>query len=91
MKTLVIDAYDSFVYILVEYLKQLEMNPIVYRSDEVNNQLIQELNPDMILLGPGPGHPKDVGYIDIIDRFKAQIPILGVCLGHQAIGLAFWL
>ena len=49
MKTLVIDAYDSFVYILVEYLKQLEMNPIVYRSDEVNNQLIQELNPDMIL------------------------------------------
>lgn len=89
MKTLVIDAYDSFVYILVEYLKQLEMNPIVYRSDEVNNQLIQELNPDMILLGPGPGHPKDVGYIDIIDRFKAQIPILGVCLGHQAIGLAF--
>lgn len=89
MKTLVIDAYDSFVYILAEYLKQLEMNPIVYRSDEVNNQLIQELNPDMILLGPGPGHPKDVGYIDIIDRFKAQIPILGVCLGHQAIGLAF--
>ena len=72
MKTLVIDAYDSFVYILVEYLKQLEMNPIVYRSDEVNNQLILELIPDMILLGPGPGHPKDVGYIRSLFRTSSN-------------------
>lgn len=58
MKTLVVDAYDSFVYILVEYLKQLDMNPIVYRINEINIALIEELSPDMILLGPGPGHPK---------------------------------
>lgn len=89
MKTLVVDAYDSFVYILVEYLKQLDMNPIVYRINEISIDLIEKVSPDMILLGPGPGHPKDAGYTEIIHRFKGQIPILGVCLGHQAIGLAF--
>ncbi|NSB13545.1 anthranilate synthase component II [Clostridium beijerinckii] len=89
MKTLVIDAYDSFVYIIVQYLKEMDMNPIVFRNDKISLQKIEELSPDMILLGPGPGHPKDSYYIEIINHFKGEIPILGVCLGHQAIGLAF--
>jgi len=89
MKTLVIDAYDSFVYIIVQYLKQAEMDPIVFRNDLIYLEKIEELLPDMILLGPGPGHPKDAGYIEIINRFKGRIPILGICLGHQAIGLSF--
>ncbi|AJH00772.1 anthranilate synthase subunit II [Clostridium beijerinckii] len=89
MKTLVIDAYDSFVHIIVQYLKEMDMNPIVFRNDKISLQKIEELSPDMILLGPGPGHPKDSYYIEIINHFKGEIPILGVCLGHQAIGLAF--
>lgn len=89
MKTLVIDAYDSFVHIIVEYLKQLDMNPVVLRNDVISLEQIEEMSPDMILLGPGPGHPKESKYIEIINYFKGRIPILGVCLGHQAIGLAF--
>lgn len=89
MKTLVIDAYDSFVYIIVQYLKLLDMNPVVFRNDKITLDKIKQINPNMILLGPGPGHPKDSGYIKIINRFKGEIPILGICLGHQSIGLAF--
>ncbi|HEV3156239.1 MAG TPA: aminodeoxychorismate/anthranilate synthase component II [Candidatus Baltobacteraceae bacterium] len=89
MKSLVIDAYDSFVYIIVQYLKQLGMNPTVVRNDQITPRGLEGLSPDMILLGPGPGHPRDAGYIEIIHQWKGKIPILGVCLGHQAIGLAF--
>jgi anthranilate synthase/aminodeoxychorismate synthase-like glutamine amidotransferase len=89
MKVLVIDAYDSFVHIIVQYLKQVNMNPVVFRNDQISLDIITKISPAMILLGPGPGHPKDAGYIEIIDRFKGRFPILGVCLGHQAIGLAF--
>ena len=89
MKTLVVDAYDSFVYIIVQYLQQAGMGPIVRRNDHVSLGEIADIAPDMILLGPGPGHPKDAGYLEIIEKFKGQVPILGVCLGHQAIGLAF--
>jgi anthranilate synthase/aminodeoxychorismate synthase-like glutamine amidotransferase len=89
VKALIIDAYDSFVYIIAQYLKQADMNPVVYRNDEISLNAIASMAPCMILLGPGPGHPKDAGYVEIINRFKTSIPIMGVCLGHQAIGLAF--
>lgn len=89
MKTLVVDAYDSFVYIIAQYLDCAGMNPVVHRNDRVTPEMVAQLAPDMILLGPGPGHPKDAGYVEIIRAFKGQIPIMGVCLGHQAIGLAF--
>ncbi|WFU44605.1 aminodeoxychorismate/anthranilate synthase component II [Bradyrhizobium sp. CB82] len=89
MKTLVVDAYDSFVYIIAQYLSQAGMNPTVVRNDYISIAKIERMNPDMILLGPGPGHPADAGYVDIIHHFKGRIPIMGVCLGHQAIGLAF--
>jgi anthranilate synthase component 2 len=89
VRTLVVDAYDSFVYIIVQYLREADMGPVVRRNDETTPAEVERLAPDMILLGPGPGHPKDAGYVEIIERFKGRIPIMGVCLGHQAIGLAF--
>lgn len=89
MKSVVIDAYDSFVYIIVHYLKVLGMNPVVARNDKITPKALERLAPDMLLLGPGPGHPQDAGYTEMIHHWKGKIPILGVCLGHQAIGLAF--
>lgn len=89
MNALVIDAYDSFVYIVNQYLKMLDVHTTVVRNDQVDPDWIERMDPDMILLGPGPGHPKDSGYPEIITRFTGEIPIMGICLGHQAIGLAF--
>lgn len=89
MNILVIDAYDSFVHTIVLYLKRLGCTPIVRRSDQVTVDDIKEMNPDAILLGPGPGHPADVGYVAIVRALGATIPTLGVCLGHQAIALAY--
>lgn len=89
MKALLIDAYDSFVYIIYQYLLKLEANARVVRNDKVSIGLIEDMQPDMILLGPGPGHPGDAHYVELIQRFQGRYPIMGVCLGHQAIGLAF--
>ncbi len=87
---LVIDNYDSFTYNLVQYLGALGQEVIVKRNDEIDLTGIQTMNPDHILLSPGPCTPNEAGItLDVIHRFKAQIPILGVCLGHQAIGQAF--
>src|SRR5690554_5977588 len=87
---LVIDNYDSFTYNLVQYLGELDQQPIVKRNDELGLDEIERLNPDHILISPGPCTPNEAGIsLSLIERFKGHIPILGVCLGHQAIGQAF--
>jgi anthranilate synthase component II len=87
---LLIDNYDSFTYNLYQYLEELGESVIVKRNDEITIEEIAALNPNGIVLSPGPGTPKDAGIcIDIIQKFYEQIPILGICLGHQAIGAAF--
>lgn len=87
---LVIDNYDSFTYNLVQYLGELGEEVTVRRNDEIDLDGISELNPDHILISPGPCTPNEAGItLKVIDRFKGEIPIFGVCLGHQAIGQAF--
>ncbi len=87
---LVIDNYDSFVYNLVCYIHLLHFNTMVVRNDKISVSQVAELNPSHIVLSPGPGEPKDAGIcIDLIKTYYQTIPILGVCLGHQAIGAAF--
>lgn len=87
---LVIDNYDSFTYNLVQYLGELGEQVTVRRNDEIDLQGIADMAPDHILLSPGPCTPNEAGItLDVISRFKDEIPIFGVCLGHQAIGQAF--
>ena len=88
---LVIDNYDSFTYNLVQYLGELGAEMKIFRNDEVTvNQIENELRPEKILISPGPGTPDDAGVtLETIERFAGKIPILGVCLGHQAIGQHF--
>lgn len=89
MNTLLIDAYDSFVYIIRQYLLEMGATVEVVRNDRIDHDAIDKSRPDLLVLGPGPGHPKDAGYVDLIQRFAGHIPIFGICLGHQAIGLAY--
>ena len=87
---LVIDNYDSFTYNLVQYLGELGAEPLVYRNDAITIEQIRALKPERILISPGPGVPSDAGVaIDAILAFAGKFPILGVCLGNQAIGEAF--
>lgn len=87
---LMIDNYDSFTYNLVQYLGELGEDLRVYRNDKVTIKEIEELNPEEIVISPGPCTPKEAGIsIELIKSFAGRIPILGVCLGHQAIGAAF--
>ena len=89
-RVLVIDNYDSFVYILVQYLGELGIEPIVFRNDKVTIDQIEDINPDSFLISPGPGTPADAGLcLDLIANFKSKKPIFGVCLGLQCIGQAF--
>ncbi len=87
-RILVIDSYDSFVYNLVQYLGELGAEPEVYRNDQLAVEQAVALAPDGVLLSPGPGRPEAAGIIcDAITAFAAiGVPVLGVCLGHQAIG-----
>lgn len=88
-KTLVIDNYDSFTYNLVHYLGELGADIIVRRNDKVTLEEIATMAPDAIVLSPGPCTPNEAGIcLAVIDRFKTTIPMLGVCLGHQAMGQA---
>ncbi len=89
MRALLIDAYDSFIYIIAEYLKILKVEVTVIRNDHLCPGDIEHYGPDLIVLGPGPGHPAEAGYVEILKMYAGQLPILGICLGHQAIGLAF--
>jgi len=87
---LMIDNYDSFTYNLVQYLGQLDQTVAVYRNDEITVDEIRNLAPEAIFLSPGPCTPKEAGItVDVVRQFHKSIPIMGVCLGHQAIGYAF--
>jgi len=87
---LIIDNYDSFTYNLVQYLEMLNKKIMVKRNDEISLEEIQNLNPEGILLSPGPGNPKSAGItLKVINEFKGKIPIIGICLGHQSIAEAF--
>jgi para-aminobenzoate synthetase component 2 len=89
-KILVVDNYDSFVYNLVQYLGQLGAEPVVVRHDAIDVDGVATLNPDGILISPGPGRPSEAGIsLALVERFAGGIPIFGVCLGHQVIGAAF--
>ena len=87
---LIIDNYDSFAYNLYQYVGMCHSQVKVLRNDKVTLEEIQEMNPSHIIISPGPGYPSDAGISkDVVLRFKGQIPILGVCLGHQTIGEVF--
>ena len=87
---LMIDNYDSFTYNLVQYLGELGADVHVYRNDNISLQEIEELQPEKIVISPGPCTPNEAGVsIDTIRQFAGRVPILGVCLGHQSIGQAF--
>ncbi|MED3572241.1 anthranilate synthase component II [Cytobacillus praedii] len=87
---LLIDNYDSFTYNLYQYLGELGEEVLVVRNDKITLEDIIRLNPDAIVLSPGPGRPEQAGIcLDIIKAFYQTVPILGICLGHQAIGHAF--
>ena len=87
---LVIDNFDSFTYNLVQYLGELGARPLVYRNDAITLGEIEALSPGHILISPGPGRPEDAGIsARVVEAFGAHIPLLGVCLGHQAIGQVF--
>jgi anthranilate synthase/aminodeoxychorismate synthase-like glutamine amidotransferase len=87
---LMIDNYDSFTYNIVQYLGQIGADVVVRRNDEITLAEIEDLKPRAIFLSPGPGSPGEAGItVDVIRRFHETIPIMGVCLGHQAIGYAF--
>jgi anthranilate synthase component II len=87
---LMIDNYDSFTYNLVQYLGELGAEVQVYRNDQISLEEIEALAPDHIVISPGPCTPNEAGIsLSVIERFSGKVPILGVCLGHQAIGQAF--
>ena len=87
---LMIDNYDSFTYNLVQYFGELKEKVKVYRNDKITLSDIKKINPDKIVISPGPGRPDSAGLSkDIISTFKGQYPILGVCLGQQCIGHVF--
>ena len=93
MKILVIDNYDSFVYNLAQLLGELRTEPTVLRNDRITLEDVVRLDPDAIVISPGPGHPSDRKYFgvctDVIAEMGHKIPVLGVCLGHQGIVHAF--
>jgi len=88
---LIIDNYDSFTYNLYQYITQLYDGEVqVFRNDRIDIPRIEDLCPEAILISPGPGRPEEAGIsVEVITHFTGRIPILGVCLGHQAIGYAF--
>ena len=87
---IIIDNYDSFTYNLAQYIGEIDPNIKVYKNDSLSIDEIITLGPKHIIISPGPGRPEDAGIsVEIIKNLKGQIPILGICLGHQAIGYAF--
>ncbi|MFT6407341.1 MAG: anthranilate synthase component 2 [Arenicella sp.] len=85
-----IDNYDSFTYNLVQYLGELGEEVRTFRNDEISLQDIEAMRPDRIMLSPGPCTPDQAGIsLSVIEHFKGQVPLMGVCLGHQSIGQAF--
>ena len=89
-RIVVIDSYDSFVYNIVQYLGELGAEPVVVRNDQVTVADVRAMDPNGILLSPGPGRPEEAGIIcEAITSFAGEVPVFGVCLGHQAIGHVF--
>ncbi|MFI9254325.1 anthranilate synthase component II [Streptomyces sp. NPDC053069] len=88
MKVLLIDAYDSFVHIIDQYLRTLGARTEVVRSLTRSPDELAASRPDAVVLGPGPGHPAESGHVELVRRFAGEVPLLGVCLGHQAVALA---
>lgn len=87
---LMIDNYDSFTYNIVQYLGELGQQVEVYRNDQIDLETIETLNPEYLVVSPGPCTPTEAGVsVEAIKKFAGQIPIMGVCLGHQSIGQAF--
>jgi anthranilate synthase/aminodeoxychorismate synthase-like glutamine amidotransferase len=87
---LMIDNYDSFTYNLVQYLREMTPEVVVYRNDAITVEQITAMAPAAIVISPGPGRPENAGVsCDVIRSFAAKVPLLGVCLGHQAMGLTF--
>lgn len=87
---LMIDNYDSFTYNLVQYFGELGQQVEVYRNDHITIEEIEALNPDYLVISPGPCTPNEAGVsVEVIKHFAGKIPIMGVCLGHQSIGQAF--
>ena len=87
---LMIDNYDSFTYNLYQFIGELSSDIKVVRNDCITIKEIEKLSPQAIIISPGPGYPKDAGIsVEIIKRFSGKLPILGICLGHQAICEAF--
>ncbi len=87
---LMIDNYDSFTYNVVQYLSELGEDVRVYRNDEITVPEIRELAPDVIVISPGPCTPNEAGVsMDVVSAFEGEIPILGICLGHQSIGQVY--
>ncbi|MEV5505217.1 anthranilate synthase component II [Streptomyces orinoci] len=89
MKVLLVDAYDSFSHIIDQYLLALGAETEVVRSHTREAGELLATRPDAVVLGPGPGHPADSGHVELVHAFAGRVPLLGVCLGHQAIGLAY--
>lgn len=87
---LVIDNYDSFTYNIVQYLGELQQDVVVYRNDEIGVDEIERLEPERIVISPGPCTPNEAGIsMEVIARFGERLPILGICLGHQSIGQVY--
>jgi anthranilate synthase/aminodeoxychorismate synthase-like glutamine amidotransferase len=87
---LLIDNYDSFTWNLAQYFGELGAPPVVKRNDEISMEDVEQMRPERIVISPGPGRPERAGIsIDVIRRFGPATPLLGVCLGHQGIGIAF--
>jgi anthranilate synthase component 2 len=89
IKVLLIDAYDSFVHVIDQYLRTLGVRTEVVRSLTRSPDELAATRPDAVVLGPGPGHPAESGHVELVHKFAGRVPLLGVCLGHQAIALAY--
>jgi anthranilate synthase/aminodeoxychorismate synthase-like glutamine amidotransferase len=86
----VIDNYDSFVYNIAQYVGNLGADCVVVRNDEVTVEQVADLDPELVIISPGPGDPVDAGIsVELVRRLAGVVPVFGVCLGHQAIGVAF--
>jgi anthranilate synthase component 2 len=89
LRILLVDAFDSFVYIIAQYLRSAGAETMVARPDELRAGRLIALKPDMIVLGPGPGHPLESAHVGIVRGMADYVPIFGICLGHQAVAVAF--
>ncbi|HET9443335.1 MAG TPA: aminodeoxychorismate/anthranilate synthase component II [Acidimicrobiales bacterium] len=89
-RVVVVDNYDSFTYNLVQYLGELGADPVVFRHDAVTIDELEAMEPDGVVISPGPGRPEDAGISNaVIERLGPRVPVLGVCLGHECIGQVF--